>query len=105
MKYFIHAVGYGPGSIETEFNTEIERDQPIYSMQDIYEIQRMLVRHYQSRVLVRNWKRFESDAVAEPFQIECENPERDASLIRGSYRHIATSSEDFAARKSDELEG
>ena len=64
MKYFIHAVGYGPGSLETEFNTEIDREQPICSIQDIHEIERALARPCQGRVVIRNWQRFEYEVMS-----------------------------------------
>jgi hypothetical protein len=88
MKYFIHAVGYGPGRTETEFNTEIEREQPIQSLQDVREIERLLARPYQSRVLVRNWKRFESATAAESISIQMTSEEF-VSALREQWKRIS----------------
>nr|WP_290224027.1 hypothetical protein [Trichocoleus desertorum] len=89
MKYFINAVGYGPGSLETEFNTEIERDQPISSLQDVQEIERTLARPYQSRVLIRSWQKFESDVIAGQPCVHGENPEHAAALILADLEKVS----------------
>ena len=65
MKYFIHYVVRGPGSLETEINAEIEREKPICSIQDIREIEHALTKGSTAAIVrVRNWQRFEYETMS-----------------------------------------